>query len=126
VLAIDPAHALSLNNVAWLLLAQKKPGALPLAQQAVQAAPDLPALRDTLAQALAADRQLPEALAMQKSALALQPDDPDLRLRLARLYAEANEKRLAKAELDRLAALGDRFPRQAEVAAVLKSLGGRL
>jgi len=126
VLALDPAHALSLNNLAWLLLEQNKPGALPLAQQAVQAAPDLPALRDTLAQALAHGNQLPEAVAMQKSALALRPDDPNLRLRLARLYAQSNEKKLAKAELDRLAALGDRFPRQEEVAAVLKSLGGRL
>ena len=63
---------------------------------------------------------------MQKQALALQPDDPNLRLRLARLYAQVNEKKLAKAELDRLAALGDRYPRQAEVAEVLKSLGGRL
>ena len=126
MLDINPAHALSLNNLAWLLLEQKKPGALALAQRAVQAAPDLPDLRDTLAQALAADGQLSEAVAMQKQALALRPDDPNLRLRLARLYAQANEKKLAKAELDRLSALGDRFPRQAEVAAVLKSLGGRL
>jgi len=126
VLGINPAHALSLNNVAWLLLQQKQPGALALARRAVQVAPDQAALRDTLAQALAEVGQLPEAVGMQKQALALQPDDPNLRLRLARLYAQVNEKKLAKAELDRLAALGDRYPRQAEVAEVLKSLGGRL
>ena len=125
VLALNPGHALSLNNVAWLMLAQKKPGALAYAQRAVQAAPDRPALRDTLAMALAAENQLPQALEMQKSALALQPGDPFLRLNLARLYAQANQKKLAKTELDRLAVLGDRFPRQAEVAAALQSLGGR-
>jgi len=126
VLALSPTHALALNNVAWLMMAQNKPGALAYAERAVQTSPDRPALRDTLAQALAQDKQLPRALEMQKSALALRPDDPHLRLQLAKLYAEANEKKLAKAELDRLAALGDRFPRQAEVAAALKGLGGRL
>lgn len=126
VLEVNPEHALALNNVAWLLMEQQKPGALALAERAVRASPDQPALRDTLAQALAQDQQVPQALAMQKSALALRPDDPDLRLHLARLYARASEKKLAKAELDRLAALGDRFPRQAEVAAELRALGGRL
>jgi hypothetical protein len=53
------------------------------------------------------------------------PDDPSLRLNLARFYAQAGEKRLAKTELDRLAALGDRFARQDEVAVLSKSLGGR-
>jgi cellulose synthase operon protein C len=124
LLDLHPAHALALNNVAWLMMEQKKPGALPLAERAVKASPDRPALRDTLAQALALENQLPQALEMQKSALALRPDDPQLRLHLARLYVQANEKKLAKAELDRLAALGDRFPRQDEVAALLKGLGG--
>ncbi len=126
VLALNPDHALSLNNVAWLMMEQQKPGALPLAERAVRASPDQAALRDTLAQALALDNQVPQALTMQQSALALRPDDPNLRLHLARLYARANEKKLAKAELDRLAALGDRFARQAEVDAVRKGLGGRL
>jgi len=125
VLAASPAHALALNNVAWLLLVQNKPGALAFAERAVKASPDRPALRDTLAQALAAEHQLAQALEMQKSALALRPDDPSLRLNLAKLYAQANEKKLAKIELDRLGLLGDRFARQAEVAAALQALGGR-
>jgi putative PEP-CTERM system TPR-repeat lipoprotein len=125
VLDVSPEHALSLNNVAWLMLEQKKPGALAYAERAVKASPDRPALRDTLAHALAAEGRLPQALEMQKSALALRPDDPYLRLNLARLHAQAGEKKLAKAELDRLALLGDRFPRQADVAAALKALGGR-
>ncbi|MES2715786.1 MAG: XrtA/PEP-CTERM system TPR-repeat protein PrsT [Pseudomonadota bacterium] len=125
VLAVSPEHALSLNNVAWLMLTQKKPGALPYAERAVKASPDRPALRDTLAQALAAENQLPQALEMQKSALALRPDDPYLRLNLAKLHVQANQKKLAKTELDRLALLGDRFARQDEVAQLLKQLGGR-
>lgn len=125
VLKISPEHALSLNNVAWLMMVQKKPGALAFAERAVRSAPDRPALMDTLAQALALDNQLPKALEIQKRAITLQPEDPSLRLSLAKLYAQAGDKKLAKTELDRLAMMGDRFADQAEVAAVLKSLGGR-
>lgn len=125
VLKLLPEHALSLNNIAWLLLAQHKPGALAYAERAVKAAPNMPALMDTLALASAADGQLPRAITLQKQVLAMRPDDPFLRLNLARFYAQAGEKRLAKAELDRLAALGERFPQQAEAAALLKRLGGR-
>lgn len=125
VLAIRPEHALALNNLAWLLLEQKQPGALALAQRAVRAAPDRPALLDTLAQAYAAENQVDQALATQQRALVIQPDDPALRLNLARYLARAGQKRLARTELDRLAALGDRFAHQDEVAALIKSLGGR-
>ena len=116
---------MSLNNVAWLMLEQKKPGALDYAQRAVRAAPNRPALMDTLALAHAADGQPAKAIEVQQRALAMLPNDPFLRLNLARFYAQAGDKRAAKAELDRLAALGDRFPKQAEVAMLTKGLGGR-
>lgn len=125
VLDIRPEHALALNNVAWLMLEQKKSGALAFAQRAVRASPDRPALLDTLARAYAAENQVDQALATQQRALGIQPDDPALRLNLARHLAQAGQKRQAKTELDRLAALGDRFARQDEVAALVKSLGGR-
>lgn len=125
VLAINPANALALNNVAWLMLQQQKPGAGAYAERAVRAAPNRPALMDTLALAHAADGQPAKAIAVQQRALAMQPDDALLRLNLARFHAQAGDKRAAKAELDRLAALGDRFPKQDEVAALTKGLGGR-
>ncbi|MBL8350071.1 MAG: PEP-CTERM system TPR-repeat protein PrsT [Burkholderiaceae bacterium] len=125
LLALDPSHALALNNLAWLLLQQKRPGALALAERAVRAAPYNPALLDTLALAYAADNQPARAIEVQTRAQAMLPDDPYLRLNLARFYAQAGEKRKAKAELDRLAALGERFPKQDEVAALTKGLGGR-
>jgi cellulose synthase operon protein C len=125
VLAIDPEHALALNNVAWLMLEQKTPGALDYAERAVRAAPNRPALMDTLALAHAAEQQPAKAIEVQLRALAMLPNDAFLRLNLARFYAQAGDKRAAKTELDRLAALGDRFPRQDEVAALSKGLGGR-
>lgn len=125
VLKLKPAHPLALNNIAWLRLQQGQPGALAFAEQAAAAAPNNPALMDTLALALAADKQWPKAIALQLRALAMRPTDPFMRLNLARFYAQSGDKRQAKAELDRLAALGDRFTRQSEVAALSKSLGGR-
>ena len=125
VLKIKPGHALSLNNIAWIRLTLKQPGALPFAERAVAAAPNMPALMDTLAMAYAGEQQPQKAIDLQLRTLAMQPEDPFMRLNLARFYAQAGEKRKAKAELDRLAALGDRFARQADVAALGKSLGGR-
>ena len=122
VLALQPEHALALNNVAWILLQRQQPGALALAERAAKAAPEEPAILDTLAQAQAAERRTADALATQQRALALRPDDAGLRLNLARLHLQAGDKRAAKAELDRLAALGGRFAQQGEVAALLKSL----
>ena len=52
----------------------------------------------------------------------LAPDAPALRLTLAKLYAKAGDKALAKSELERLAQLGGRFAGQAEVARLLKTL----
>ena len=125
VLKLKPEHALSLNNIAWLRLQAGQPGALAYAERAVAASPNMPALLDTLALALAADKQAGRAIELQLRALAMRPADPFMRLNLARFYAQAGEKRKAKAELDRLEALGERFARQSEVAALSKSLGGR-
>jgi putative PEP-CTERM system TPR-repeat lipoprotein len=122
VLAVQPDHALSLNNVAWLMMNQKKPGAMAMAERAVKASPDRAPLLDTLAQTQAAEGQVTKAIETQKRALVLRPDDPFLRLNLASFYVQANEKRLAKTELDRLQALGDRFPKQTEVTALLAKL----
>ena len=125
VLALQPGHALSLNNIAWLLLTQHQPGALAYAKRAAANAPNQPAVMDTLAQAYAAEGQVTQAIALQQRVLVLQPDNAFARLKLARYHAQANDKRQAKAELDRLAALGDRFAEQAEVTALRQSLGGR-
>ena len=125
VLKLKPAHALAMNNIAWLMVEQNRPGALDFAERAVAAQPNMPALLDTLALAYAANQQVPKAIELQKRTLAMRPEDPFMRFNLARFYVQAGEKRLAKAELDRLALLGDRFAKQGEVAVLLKGLGGR-
>jgi putative PEP-CTERM system TPR-repeat lipoprotein len=122
VLKLQPENPLALNNVAWLMVKQGKPGALPLAEKASKAAPGQPALLDTLALAMAAEKQLPQALELQKSTVARWPDDPTLRLTLARLFIQANDKAQARGELEKLAQLGKKFADHAEVVELLKGV----
>ena len=122
VLAQQPGDILALNNLASLLIKQKKPGAVAMAERAVKAAPNRPALLDTLASALASEGQIDKAIVAQKDAVALATGAPIFRLNLARLYAQAGNKAAARVELEALRQSGKGFPEQVEVEALLKSL----
>ena len=122
VLRIQPENPLAMNNVAWLLLKQGKPGALPMAERAVSLAPARTQLLDTLALALAANNQLPKALELQRQTLKLAPQDPQLKLTLARLFIQSGSKLEARAELEDLAKLGTGFAEHAEVTELLKQV----
>lgn len=119
VLEMAPTHALAMNNIAWLLAKQSKPGAVEMATKANELAPNRPALLDTLATALAAEGKYPQAIEAQKKALALAAKEPSLKLNLARIYLKAGEKPYARAELEELAAMGEKFGEQAEVKTLL-------
>ena len=116
-------HVLALNNLAYAMALQKKPGAVALAEQALQRAPKAAAVMDTLAFSLAAEQQLPRAIEVQTQAVAAAPQAHQFRLQLARFYLQAGDKAKARTELDTLAKLGTAFARQAEVAELLKSAG---
>jgi cellulose synthase operon protein C len=122
VLDLQPDNALAMNNVAWLLLKQGKPGALALSQKANQLLPDRAPLIDTLSMALEGENKLPEAIEAQKRAITLEAKDPSLALRLAKLYIKAGDKTRARGELDALSKLGDKFAGQREVAELLGTL----
>jgi len=122
VLKAQPDHALAMNNMAWLMARQGKPGALAMAARAHKMLPENPSVLDTLATALAADKQFSKAVEIQQGALARSPKDPILKLNLAKLLVQNNQKAEARAALRELAALGDVFSGQAEVAALLRTL----
>jgi cellulose synthase operon protein C len=122
VLAVRETDALALNNVAWLLVQQGKPGAVAFAERANQAMPDQPALMDTMASALAYENQLPKAIEWQKKAMDRATGNPTYRLGLAKLLLKAGDRTGAKTELETLAKLGDKFAGQAEVTTMLKTL----
>ena len=124
VLARQPDNVVAMNNQAYVLVLQKKPGAVAMAEKALQKAPKSSAVMDTLAFALAAEQQLPRAIEVQTQAVAAAPAAPQFRLQLARLHLQAGDKPSALTELQTLAKLGPAFPRQAEVTDLLKQAGG--
>lgn len=122
VLSLQPEHPATLNNLAWVLLQQGKSGALPYAEKANQLAPEQAEFMDTLAAALAEDGQLAKAVDLQRKALAKASVTAaaGYRLRLAKLLLKSGDSAKARTELETLKALGDKFPGQDEVTALLK------
>ncbi|MFN7548503.1 MAG: tetratricopeptide repeat protein, partial [Pseudomonadota bacterium] len=117
-----PDQLTALNNLAWIVASSGRPGALPLAQRAVELSPNRPDVLDTLALAQAAERDFAGALKTQRKAVELAPGDPLLRLGLARIAIQAGDVALARTELERLSRLGSRFKEQAEAQRLLKGL----
>ncbi len=122
VLKLQPDNVSALNNLAWVLARQGKPGAVDSARQALLLRPRTPTLMDTLAFALASEKQYDEAIRVQKEAIALSPDTPTLKLTLARIYVDAGKKGEAKTELLALQKMGDKFPGQPEVKRLLEKV----
>jgi predicted Zn-dependent protease len=88
----------------------------------VELQPTNAAIVDTLALALAADKQFDAALATQKKAIELSPNSRGLKLNLARIALQSGDKALAKSELQALEKLGTTFPQHAEVKRLLSTL----
>lgn len=122
VIALQPQNAVALNNLAWVSGQQGRDDAVALAERANQIAPDQPAFMDTLAVLLSERNEHARALELQKRVVAMQPQTPLFKFNLARIHIRAGEKAPARALLDELAAMGDRFNRQAEVEALKKGL----
>jgi len=122
VLETQPKNALVMNNLAWLMHKQGKPGALAMAEQANAMLPNRAPILDTLATAQATAGKLPEAIASQRQAIAGSPQDPNLKLSLARYLIAAGKKDEARKELLALAELGAGFRQQAEVSKLMNTL----
>jgi putative PEP-CTERM system TPR-repeat lipoprotein len=121
-LSIQPNNALILNNLAWAAGQAKSPKAIEYAEKANQLAPDQPAFMDTLAMLLAERGENGKAIDLLRKALLKSPQASAIQLNLAKVLVAAGKKDEARTELDALAKLGDKFPAQAEVSQLLKSL----
>lgn len=113
----------ALNNVAWLMAKQGKPGASEMSARALGVAKGNAALWDTHAIALAADGLLPKALEAAERATSIEPEDPGFRLTLARVLMQSKQPQRAREELKRLKALGASFGGAQEVTSMLRALG---
>lgn len=120
---LRPQDPLILNNMAYVLAQQSKPGAVERAQRVNELKPDHPPLMDTLALALASEKKLAQALEVQRRAVEKAGHgSPELRLTLARLYLKAGDRDNARQELRSLASMGPRFSGHGEVRELLKSI----
>ena len=115
ILTRSERDADAMNNLAWILNEQAKPGGLALALQATQLRPGRADMLDTLAMSQAREGQLAAALQTQKRAVELAPNTPELRLSLARIAVKVGDVSLARTQLDKLSALGKAFAGQTEV-----------
>lgn len=122
VLDSQPKNALAMNNVAWLMHKQSKPGALEMAERANALMPNRAPILDTLATLQAAAGKLSDAIASQRLAVAGSPQDSNLKLKLAKYLIEAGKKSEAREKLRALAQLGRGFQHQEEVAKLMSSL----
>jgi putative PEP-CTERM system TPR-repeat lipoprotein len=111
-----------INNVAWLLSKAGKPGARALAERGLKIAPDYAPLRDTYATVLANEKDFAKAISLQRQLVNELPDQAFFRLNLAQILIQSGDKPGAKLELESLAKLGKKFPQQAQVEALLKTL----
>ncbi len=122
LVARHPNNVPTLNNLAWLLIHNKKPGALEYARRAAELAPKSAAVLDTLASAQAEAGQVKDAIATQRRALDIEPGNHNLRLNLAKLAIKAGDSATAADELGQLAKLGTAYSEQAEVSRLVASL----
>lgn len=122
LLAKEPDNPIVLNNLAWTLAQMKDPQALTLAERANSLAPNQPAIMDTLGMLLVERGEYKRGLELLANALELQPQATPIRLNYAKALLKSGDKTAARQQLEELAKLGDRFPHQPEVAALLKGL----
>ncbi len=122
IVAKLPDNVLALNNLAWVMSLQGKPGAVPYAQRAVDAMPNQAAPLDTLALALSVEKQYAKAVQTQQRAIELEPSNNRFKLNLARIAVQSGDKPLARRELEALKAMGTGFAGQDEVTKLLNTL----
>ncbi len=121
-LQLKPQNFMLMNNVAWLMSKQNKVGAARLAAEAVALSPNNSVLLDTYALALAAEGNFPKAIEVAKSSIQFAPGVPLFQMTLAKTYILAGQVALARIELEKLTALGNRYDGQKEVSALLNKL----
>jgi putative PEP-CTERM system TPR-repeat lipoprotein len=119
-----PQDAGALNNLANVLLRQKDPGALAMAERAYAQAPTDAAVIDTLGWALfqaGNPAQHERALQLLRDARLRDPADPSIRYHLATVLARAGQHQEARLEVQ-AALAGGLFEDSDRASALLKTL----
>lgn len=122
ILRTNPKDLIAHNNLAWLLGELKDPEALKISEQAVNLAPNNPAVLDTHGWQLSQAGQFKQAIPYLQKALKLASDSLEIRWHLATTLVKAGDKNAAIMELDRLLSSQETFPQANEARALLTQL----
>ena len=122
VVKANPKNAAALNNLAWLYSQQKDARALPTAEQALQAAPDSPAILDTVGVILVDQGNTARGLPLLQKAVDTVPANAEFRFHLASGMAKAGDKAGARKQLEKLLVDNKDFSEIDNVRALLKQL----
>lgn len=117
-----PNNAILLNNLAWLYWIEKDGRSLDYAQQAHEAAPDNPAITDTLGWLMLHDGDAEKALDFIQQAASQAPTNPEIRYHLAVALSKNNQKSEAEKELKRLLRDYGSFPESENAKKLLEEL----
>jgi cellulose synthase operon protein C len=102
VLALQSENIVALNNAAWLYNQQQDPRALDYARRAVEAAPEMAPVLDTLGWVLVSQGRADSALPYLREAAERAPQSPDIRYHLAYALARTGDAGRARAILNQL------------------------
>jgi putative PEP-CTERM system TPR-repeat lipoprotein len=122
VLKVNPDDSQSMNNLANVMLLQKDPNAVKVAEQAVAKSPGNAIAIDTLGWILFKNGQADRALQFLRDARLRQPGNPEIAYHLAAALAQVGRKAEAKTELETALKSGNRFDGDEQAKALLKSL----
>ncbi len=122
-LKIAPDDASVLNNLANVLLRLKDPGAVAVAEKAVQLSPGDANTIDTLGWALFQNGQPERSLQALREAKLTDSGNGDVRYHLAVVLAQKGNKGDARAELETALKSARPFENKADAIALLKALG---
>lgn len=122
VIALQPANALALNNLAWISLETKDPRALEYAEKAYQLAPGDPRILDTLGAIRLERGELAPAVDLLSKARQLAPKSPTIGFHYASALAKSGRRGDALRELEQILGSGQTFPEEQEARRLLNSL----
>ena len=104
VIAANPNHAATLNNLAWLYGERKDPRAIELGVRALAAQPDNPSIADTLGWLHVQNGDAAEGLPLLAQAAAALPDERDIGYHWAVALADTGDSARAIEVLQRVTA----------------------
>ncbi len=121
-LTTSPGDIEILNNLANVLIRLNDPGAVAIAQKAVNSNPGNSTILDTLGWALAKTNQIEKALPILRDARARDANSAEIRYHLAFVLAQTGRKSEAKAELEGLLRAVGTLENYPDAKALLTSL----